>query len=286
LIESLIGDLDESARATISLDQARALLRTAARGFNGMSRLDRKTFLRPIAHRGLHDPAGGVIENAAAAFDAAIAHGYAIECDLQPAADGTAMVFHDATLERLTGATGRVDAQPASALQQLAYKGSTDRISTLGDLFDQVGGRVPLVIEIKTEWRPLPAGYLARLVGEATAYKGPLALMSFDPVAMAEVRTRAPGLPLGIVSGHYRPPAWWSNVLTPERQERLTNLLDCGPIDLDFVSYNVDSLPTPVTRYVREVQGLPLICWTVRTPAQREHAQKWADAPTFEGYEA
>ena len=55
-------------------------------------------FLKPIAHRGLHDPAR--IENSAAAFEAAIAHGYGIECDLRPAACGTPMVFHDETLMR------------------------------------------------------------------------------------------------------------------------------------------------------------------------------------------
>ena len=63
--------------------------------------LDRSTFLRPIAHRGLHNAAAGVIENSGPAFEAAIAGGYGIECDLQPASDGTAMVFHDRALARL-----------------------------------------------------------------------------------------------------------------------------------------------------------------------------------------
>jgi glycerophosphoryl diester phosphodiesterase len=48
--------------------------------------LDRNTFLRPTAHRGLHDAAKGIIENTAAAFEAAIAKGYGIECDVRPAA--------------------------------------------------------------------------------------------------------------------------------------------------------------------------------------------------------
>ena len=40
-------------------------------------------FPNPIAHRGLHDRASGVIENSASAFEAAIAGGFAIECDVQ-----------------------------------------------------------------------------------------------------------------------------------------------------------------------------------------------------------
>ena len=70
--------------------------------------LDRPTFLRPIAHRGLHDAAKGIVENTMPAFEAAIAKGYGIECDLQPAAGGTPLVFHDLELGRLTQGTGAV----------------------------------------------------------------------------------------------------------------------------------------------------------------------------------
>ena len=38
---------------------------------------------RPIAHRGLHDAARGIVENSASAIQAALEHGYAIEIDLQ-----------------------------------------------------------------------------------------------------------------------------------------------------------------------------------------------------------
>ena len=56
---------------------------------------------RPIAHRGLHDRDGGIIENTLSAAEAAITHGFAIECDVQDTADGEALVFHDKTLDRL-----------------------------------------------------------------------------------------------------------------------------------------------------------------------------------------
>ena len=56
----------------------------------------------PVAHRGLHGLEDGVVENLPKAFQAAIDSQYAIECDLQLSADGEAMVFHDATLDRLT----------------------------------------------------------------------------------------------------------------------------------------------------------------------------------------
>ena len=77
--------------------------------------LDRDTFVRPVAHRGLHDRTAGRLENTAPAFQAAIDKGYGIECDLQPADDGTPMVFHDDKLDRLVAATGPIAAYtPAS----------------------------------------------------------------------------------------------------------------------------------------------------------------------------
>jgi hypothetical protein len=62
-------------------------------------------------------------------------------------------------------------------------------------------------------------------------------------------------------------------------------LLESQDAAPDFYAYHVGSLPTPVTRFVREVMGLPLFAWTVRTPEEREVAARWADAPIFEDYE-
>ena len=75
---------------------------------------------RPIAHRGLHNRAGGIVENTPSAFQAAIDKGFAIECDVQITADGEAVVFHDFAVERLTGGTGKVAESPLAALRGLA----------------------------------------------------------------------------------------------------------------------------------------------------------------------
>lgn len=45
----------------------------------------------------------------------------------------------------------------------------------------------------------------------------------------------------------------------------------------------VKALPTPVTRYIREVAGIPLFTWTVRTAEDRKIARESADAAIFEG---
>ena len=107
---------------------------------------------RPIAHRGLHDAAHGIIENTATAATAAIAGGYGIEADLQVSADGEAIVHHDEALGRLTEGEGLLRDLPAAALKLIAYKAAAERMLTLGDLVDLVAGRTALVLELKSRF--------------------------------------------------------------------------------------------------------------------------------------
>src|SRR5436190_168222 len=91
---------------------------------------------RPIAHRGLHSEKKGLVENTLAAAMAALAKNYAIECDVQITRDGEAVVFHDATLDRLMGATGRLDTFSADELSCLSYKDCDQRIVSLQEFLD------------------------------------------------------------------------------------------------------------------------------------------------------
>ncbi len=171
--------------------------------------LDRATFLRPIAHRGLHNAKRGIVENTVPAFEAAIAKGYGIECDLRPAAGGLPIVFHDLMLERLIDGRGPVAALGEAELRQLCYRATPSvGISTFAEFLTLVDGRAPLFVEIKSEWDPPQLEFLRAIAEIAGDYTGPLALMSFDPAVMTEVRALAPQIPRGIVSGAYRGAGW------------------------------------------------------------------------------
>jgi len=250
-----------------------------------MAAHDIAALLKPIAHRGLHDLRAGRIENTAAAFDAAIARGYGIECDVRPSGCSTPMVFHDDTLERLVEGRDAIAAHDAPALKRFKFRDGDARMLDLAELLDLVAGREPILVEIKSEWQPPDRTFLSRIADLAGAYRGPLALMSYDPAVMAVVKEMAPGVPRGIVSGPILEEGHWHGVLDPERAYRLTHLLESRHAAPDFYAYHVGTLPTPVTRFVREVQGVPLFAWTVRTAEERAVAARWADAPIFEGYE-
>jgi len=247
-------------------------------------------FMKPIAHRGLHGPPGtGAIENTMAAFRAAREKGFGIECDIRPARHGLPVVFHDADLDRLVRGSGPVSALAGADLASLRFRDAPgERIPTFADLLALAGHDVPLLVEVKSEWQPPDIEFLSEAARLATEHKGPIALMSFDPAVMSVLKDLAPGIPRGIVSGNYLATAgddpWWETIITRQRAERLTHLLESAPVDPSFYAYDVTALPTPVTRYVREVQRLPVLTWTVRNEADMRTARQFADAPIFEGF--
>ena len=237
---------------------------------------------RPVAHRGLHDAKNGAIENTASAFAAAIAGNYAIECDVQISADGEAMVHHDDALGRLTDGSGALRDMSASALRQVAFRATSDRMATLGELCDLVAGRVPLVIELKSRFDGDPR-LPERTAAVLQSYSGPVAAMSFDPHLVATLRAVAPGLPRGIVAErHYSHPEWAP--LGAARKRQLAHLLHMHRTWPHFVAYAVRDLPAFAPLAARFLFGLPLLTWTVRTEAERKCARRWASQMIFEGF--
>ena len=246
---------------------------------------ERAAFLKPIAHRGLHTPANGLVENSASAFEAAISKGYGVEADVRPSACSTPMIFHDDTLERLIEGRDSVRAHDAATLKAFKYRGDRSPMIDLAEMLDVVDGREPILAEIKSDWRGPDVPFLQCVAKLAASYRGPIALMSYDPDVIAVFKELVPQIPRGIVSGLYDLLDDWQGHLERERAFRLSHLLESRPAAPDFYAYHVESLPTPVTRFVREILGLPLFAWTVRTPEDREIAARWADAPIFEDYE-
>lgn len=238
---------------------------------------------KPIAHRGLHDRAAGVIENTITAADAAIARGFGIECDVQLTRDGEAVVFHDFALGRLTADQGEVVQRSAEELSRTAITGSADdRIPTLQAFLDRIGGRVPLVVEIKSRFDGNTA--LTKRTCEILAgYSGPYVIKSFDPDVLATVRAIAPGVTRGIVGeGDYSYSAYDS--LSAEKKHALANLLHYDRSGFQFVSWKVGDLPAAGPYLARTLGGMPLMAWTVRTPDERTRAATHADQMVFEGF--
>jgi glycerophosphoryl diester phosphodiesterase len=236
---------------------------------------------RPIAHRGLHDRKRGIVENSAAAVEAAIAEGYAIEVDLRCAADGLPVVFHDESLERLTAENGLVAARDAEALAAIPLRNGNDRILSFAGLLSLVAGRVPLVLEVKSTWGG-DSRYEPNIAAMLRSYPGPAAVMSFDPRCVAAFRRVSPSLPRGLVAERFEDLRYWQE-LSPTRRFAMCHLLTAAIARPHFIAYNVKALPALAPAIARTLFRLPLLAWTVRNEVERATALDYADAMIFEG---
>lgn len=99
---------------------------------------------RPVAHRGLHDAARGIIENMPGAVKAAIAANFSIEVDIQLTADGEAMVHHDDALGRLTEGSGALLDKTAAELKAVKFKATSEHMMSLSDLCALVADKLRL----------------------------------------------------------------------------------------------------------------------------------------------
>ncbi len=245
---------------------------------------DRLGFLveRPFAHRGLHDPDAGIVENTAEAFRAAIGKGYAIECDVVLAGDGEAVVFHDDRLERLTTGTGRTDARSVAELKAIPFRqeGATGFL-TLPELAELVDGRVPLLVEMKSYWNG-DVRLAERTVAHLRDYPGPLAVMSFDPVLLAHVRLLAPEMVRGLTACPFTH-AFWRRVLPTPLRISLQMMDHLEVTRPEFVSFDADALPSWQAAVFRRMR-LPVLCWTVRDSRTAQRVRRYADRITFEGF--
>lgn len=237
---------------------------------------------QPIAHRGLHDVAKGIVENTLGAAEAAIRGGFAIECDVQLSRDGEAMVFHDDTLSRLTRARGALIERTVAEIQAAPFRHGDERVPTFPQLLARIAGRTPLICELKSRFDG-DMRLADRVAALARQYGGPLAFKSFDPAPIAHLRARHAGTgPLGMVAQASYRGRYWRD-LSSAQKESCAAFLHYPETRPDFLSWSVDDLPHSTPFLLRELQGLPVMVWTVRTPEQRRAASRWADQVVFEG---
>jgi glycerophosphoryl diester phosphodiesterase len=237
---------------------------------------------RPIAHRGLHDPARGLIENTAGAVSAAMVAGYGIEVDVQLSGDGEAMVYHDAALGRLTEGDARLDRLSAAELKRVRFRDSDERMMTLGELCDLVGGRATILIELKSRFDGDMR--LADRVAEIlTAHGGRAAPMSFDPWQIKALRHKAPGLVCGVVAAKYHPHPYW-DLMPAWMRHGMGYLLTALIAQPQFIAYAAADLPAVAPVFARHTLRLPLLAWTIHSDIERRHALRFADQIVFEGF--
>lgn len=229
---------------------------------------------QPIAHKGLHDKSHP--ENSLSAFERAISLGYPIELDIQMIADGTIVVFHDESLSRLTDNDGYIRFLNKSDLDLLTLSGSKEKIPTFEEALAFIGGRVPVLIEIKNQGK---VGELEKKVIEILSkYKGQFAVQSFNPFVLEYFYKHAPAIPRGQLAGFLT-----TTKLSFFKRFAMKRMVANKKISHpDFIAYEAKHLPC---RFVKKYKHLPLIAWTVKSQSEYLKVVKYCDNVIFEGFE-
>jgi glycerophosphoryl diester phosphodiesterase len=228
---------------------------------------------QPYAHRGLHS--GIILENSRAAFAAAITANHGIELDVQAAREGEAFVFHDPVLDRLTDSSGPFGLHSAHQLDRVKLKGTNETIPRLVEILALVRGRVPILIEIKSN--EAAVGVLCLGVRRALeGYTGNVAIMSFNPAVGRWFRNHAPRFVRGLVVTEQ------GNASTFDRiKSEVLRRFALWTAKPDFLAYDIRDLPS-VFASGQHNRGLKLLTWTVRTAQQERTAFAYADEIIYE----
>lgn len=222
------------------------------------------------AHRGLHGPHAP--ENSLAAFEAAAARRLGIELDVQRSSDGQAIVFHDWELDRMTAETGPLIWRSADQLGRIRLVGD-GMIPTLRQALDTIGGRVPVLIEIKTRASTRVAALCLTVRRALEGYRGEHAVISFDPRVSHWFAVHSPLTVRGLSFTEE------GERTLGARVRRRFSLWHARP---DFLTYDLRDLPCPLATHQRR-RGMKLVAWTVRTAQDRERVDALADAWIAEG---
>lgn len=208
-----------------------------------------------IAHRGNRVAAP---ENTILALEQAIALGAdAVEFDVRASRDGVPVLMHDATVDRTTSGTGRVDAQEASALRTLdagrARPGQSGaRVPTLEEVMERLPAAF-MVIEIKDVRSLEPTTRLVRRFGAS----GRVVLGSAEHDVMSRLyETRLATCASMLDALRLVPYALAGSAPPPPRFQ----VLSLTPIH--------GGIPIPVVRLARAARriGIPTQAWTVNAP--------------------
>ncbi len=226
-----------------------------------LNRADRTPFMnRWYAHRGFHDNESDAPENSIPAFKKAVEKGYGIELDVQLTKDEKVVVFHDNDLKRVCGVDAPVNSMTYEELQELTLCSSKERIPLFEEVLSTVGGKVPLIVEIKMVDDKTRVCELANEI--LVNYEGLYCVESFHPVAVKWFKDHRPELMRGQLSSNFGAESGKRENFGMFAVHFLISNIICRP---DFVAYCCD-FPNNFGFLLTKCFGALPVAWTVKSP--------------------
>lgn len=205
-----------------------------------------------IAHRGVHIDAP---ENTINAFKEAVKKKYIIEFDVHLLKDNTVVVFHDDNLKRMTGQNKKLKDCTYEEIKDLQLLDSNDYIPTLKEVLKIINGKVPIIVELKSDRK---VGLLEKeLVKQLDKYKGKFCVKSFNPLSIRWFRKNKPDYIRGL--------------LVNNKKKSLISAICRSNISLiitrpDFISCNYKLHNNK--KILRYMKKHPVIAWTIKNEEQ------------------
>lgn len=219
---------------------------------------DMEALRTSYAHRGLWNE--HVPENSMAAFARAVQKGYGIELDVQLSKDKKVVVFHDESLKRMCGVDRTVGELTVAELKSLRLKDSDQTIPLLAEVLAMVGGRVPLMIEVKGI--EVKVALCVRLAKMLDAYRGAFSVISFNPRILSWFKSYRPCYARGqLVTNSKKKTRRGSRIANFFLTHMMLNFLSRP----DFISVRKDLCRRPSIFLMIRVFRLQGFAWTVKT---------------------
>ena len=226
-----------------------------------------------IAHRGYHDIEKGIPENSMKAFAEAIKNNYIIELDVHLLKDSEVVVFHDDNLKRMTGFDKKIKECTYEEITEIKLKETEEKIPLLKDVLNLVDGKVPIIIELKTDLR---CGKLEKeVIKILEKYNGKYAIKSFNPLAVNYFKEHSPNTIRGQLASDFK-----NDKMFIIKKLFLKHMLFNFISKPDFISYDIRALPNKKIEKIREKQLV--LGWTARSGEDMEKAKKYCDNVIFE----
>ncbi len=222
-----------------------------------------------IAHRGFHG--GDIKENTIPAFKKAIELGYGIELDIQLSSDKVAVIHHDYTLKRVFGIDKKVSELTARELRIIG-------VPTLSEVLEIIGGRVPLVAEIKGESSDTEVCEKAAELLDN--YDGIYCVESFNPMHLRWFKKHRPKVIRGQLSTAFGKRGDGKNKLLHKLLRHLMLNFLSRP---HFIAYE-HKYPS-VSARLCALLGAHMVCWTPKSADDVKKAKKHYKTFIFEGFE-
>lgn len=228
------------------------------------------------AHRGLWNAERP--ENSMSAFKAAVEHGFGIELDVHLTRDGQLVVFHDNTLKRVCGCEGKISEMTLEELRACRLSGTDERIPTFEEALACVGGKTPLIVELKHGSRNVE---LCRKAYEALRRYGHAdmwCIESFHPLCVSWFRKHAPA----VIRGQL---AYGLRTQQPRKPLDIivASLIFNALSRPDFVAYRAADEPSLPMKWVRACRP-SLAAWTVRSQQHMDALRGRYHMQIFEGF--